>query len=169
MLLIEKSFGKVDNFIDVFVMDIRPWKGKLDACGAVGVITSIGTITNDKQLNKTKQPLPCPIGFTNIALRLIESFGNFHTAFFQLDLYQRQTIDQERDIKTAGSAIIVAVVDGDLIGDLIDIFAWVIRQEKKVFTGSIIKFDWEQITQILGAFKHCARVQKTDDLFPFRF
>ena len=38
----------------MFVGNIRPRKGKLDACGAVGVITGIGTITNDKQLNKAK-------------------------------------------------------------------------------------------------------------------
>ena len=82
-------------------------------------------------------------GFTNIALGLIKSFGNFHAAFFQFNLYQRQTINQECDIKTAGSAIIVTVINGDLVGDLIDIFAWVIGQEKKVFTGTIIKFDWK--------------------------
>ena len=110
----------------MFVGNIRPWKGKLDACGAVGVITGIGTITNHKKLNKTKQPLPCPIGFTNIALRLIKGFGNFHTAFFQLDLYQRQTIDQERDIKTAGSTIKITMIYRDLIGDLVYVFTWII-------------------------------------------
>ena len=40
----------------------------------------------------------------------------------------------------------------DLIGDLIDIFARIIRQEKKVFTGTIIELDWKLIPEIFGTF-----------------
>ena len=38
----------------------------------------------------------------------------------------------------------------DLIGDLIDIFARIIRKEKKVFTGTIIELDWKLIPEIFG-------------------
>ena len=41
----------------------------------------------------------------------------------------------------------------DLIGDLIDIFARIIRKEKKVFTGTIIELDWKLIPEIFGTFK----------------
>ena len=94
MLLIEKSVGKVDNFIDMFVADIGPGKGELDASRAVGVITGIGAITDHKQLDKAKQALSSPIGFTGVTLGLVKGFGYFHAALFQLDLNQWQTIDQ---------------------------------------------------------------------------
>src|SRR5690606_12685942 len=166
MLLIEKSVGKVDNFIDMFVADISPGKGELNASRAVGVVTGIGAITDHKQLNKAKQALSGPIGFTRIALGLVKGFGDFHAAFFQLDLNQWQTIDQQGHIKAASTAVIITVVDGDLISHLIDVFTWIIGQEKDVFACTIIKFDREQITQILGSFKYRSGIQKADDLLP---
>ncbi len=78
---LKKASAKSTISLMCLLVNIRPWKGKLDACGAVGVITGIGTITNHKQLDKTKQPLPSPIGFTNIALGLIKGFGDFHARF----------------------------------------------------------------------------------------
>ena len=108
-----------------------------------------------------------PISLTGITLGLIKGFGNFHTALFQFDLYQWQAIDQKCDIEATGAPIMITVVDGDLIGDLIDIFAWVIWQEKDVFTAAVIKFDWEQIAQFFSPFKYRSGTQEAADLFPF--
>ena len=82
-------------------------------------------------------------------------------------MYQGQAIDQKRDIEATGTPIMITVVDGDLIGDLIDIFTWIIWQEKNVLAAAIIKFDRKQIAQFFSPLKYRSGTEEAANLFPF--
>ena len=96
-----------------------------------------------------------------IALNLIICLFQFHTPFLQLNLHQRQAVDQYGNI----IATLTATFYRNLIGNLKFILTPFVTVEKfKPYTLSIVKLQWQQIPQFLGFLKRSAAFKIEHDL-----
>lgn len=65
----------------------------------ISVILSINTITDNKQLNILEQTTTNPEGIPMVTVNLIKGFFQAQPTSFKLNLYQRQAINQQRNVK----------------------------------------------------------------------
>lgn len=86
--------------------------------GGVGVIFRVRAIGDDENLHELIQPAGCPEAIPLIAVNLVERLPNGHTAAFQLNVNQRQTIDQHRHIIAIIMRSALLGGDGVLMDDL---------------------------------------------------
>lgn len=86
--------------------------------GGVGVIFRVRAIGDDENLHELIQPAGGPEAIPLIAVNLVERLPNGHTAAFQLNVNQRQTIDQHRHIIAIIMRSALLGGDGVLMDDL---------------------------------------------------
>ena len=86
--------------------------------GGVGVIFRVRAIGDDENLHELIQPAGGPEAIPLIAVDLVERLPNGHTAAFQLNVNQRQTIDQHRHIIAIIMRSALLSGDGILMDDL---------------------------------------------------
>ena len=136
-VLAEKGLGKVHEIGDNAVVGVRPEGGEFKAIagfgllgflrfgildmietGGIGIILRICAVGDHENLHKLVKPAGCPEAIPLIAVDLIEGFPNGNAPALQLDMDQRQTVDQHRHIIAVivGSAFLGR--DGILIDDL---------------------------------------------------
>ena len=113
-MLGEKCLCEVYQIGNDFVVPIRPERGKLKAvaglfgfvpslallfdvaaAGGVGIILRVGAVGDDENLDIFKQAACCPEAVALVALDLVERLADGHAAPLELDMYQRQTIDED--------------------------------------------------------------------------
>ena len=121
-MLGEKCLCEVYQIGNDFVVPIRPEGGELKAvaglfgfiaslallfdvavAGGVGIILRVGAVGDDKDLDIFKQAACRPEAVALVALDLVERLADGHAAPLELDMYQRQTVDE-------GSHVIARVV-----------------------------------------------------------
>ena len=154
-VLAEKSLGEVHKVRDNAVVRICPERSELKAvagfglfdflcfgvldvikAGGIGIILRIRTVGDHEDLHEFIQPAGCPETVPLIAVNLIECFPDGNAPALQLDMDQRQTIDQRRHIIAVivGSTLLgrdsiliddlkAVIVDALLINEL-DVFAF---------------------------------------------
>lgn len=113
-MLGEKRLCKVYQIGNDFVVPIRPEGGELKAvaglfgfvpslallfdvtaAGGIGIILRVGAVGDDENLDVFKQAACCPEAVALVALDLVERLADGHAAPLQLDMYQRQTVDED--------------------------------------------------------------------------
>lgn len=113
-MLGEKRLCKIHQIGNDFVVPVRPEGGELKAvaglfgfvpslallfdvaaAGGVGIILRVGAVGDDENLDIFKQAACCPEAVALVALDLVERLADGHTAPLELDMYQRQTIDED--------------------------------------------------------------------------
>lgn len=113
-MLGEKRLCEVYQIGNDFVVPIRPEGGELKAvaglfgfisslallfdvaaAGSVGIIFRVGAVGDDENLDIFKKAACCPEAVTLVALDLVERLADGHAAAFQLDMYQRQAVDED--------------------------------------------------------------------------
>ena len=136
-VLAEKGLGKVHEIGDNAVVGVRPEGGEFKAIagfgllgflrfgildmvetGGIGIILRICAVGDHENLHKLVKSAGCPEAIPLIAVDLIEGFPNGNAPALQLDMDQRQTVDQHCHIIAVivGSAFLGR--DGILIDDL---------------------------------------------------
>lgn len=65
------------------------------AAGGVGIIFRVCAVGDDENLDILKQAACCPEAVALVALDLVERLADGHAAPLQLDMYQRQTVDED--------------------------------------------------------------------------
>ena len=147
-MLGEKRLGEVDQVRNGLVSGVGPPAGKGKAVGiflsgffallfgkvpapnGIAVIFGQGAVTDDEQLHILEQAAARPKAVPLIAVDLVEGLANVHPTPFQLDMHQRQAIDQHGHIIAVGIVphrfILIddlqAVVVNALLVDQIDVF-----------------------------------------------
>ena len=118
-MLGEKRLCKIHQIGNDFVVPVRPEGGELKAvaglfgfvpslallfdvaaAGGVGIILRVGAVGDDENLDIFKQAACCPEAVALVALDLVERLADGHTAPLELDMYQRQTIDEDGHVET---------------------------------------------------------------------
>lgn len=113
-MLGEKRLCEVYQIGNDFVVPIRPERGELKAvaglfgfisslallfdvaaAGGVGIILRVGAVGDDENLDIFKQAAGCPEAVALVALDLVERLTDGHAAPLELDMYQRQTVDED--------------------------------------------------------------------------
>lgn len=113
-MLGEKCLCKIHQIGNDFVVPIRPEGGELKAvaglfgfvpspallfdvaaAGGVGIILRVGAVGDDENLDIFKQAAGCPEAVALVALDLVERLTDGHAAPLELDMYQRQTVDED--------------------------------------------------------------------------
>lgn len=113
-MLGEKCLCEVYQIGNDFVVPIRPEGGELKAvaglfgfvpsfallfdvaaAGGVGIILRVGAVGDDENLDVFKKPACCPEAVALVALDLVERLADGHAAAFELDMYQRQAVDED--------------------------------------------------------------------------
>ena len=116
-MLGEKCLGKIHQIGNDFVVPIRPEGGELKAvaglfgfisslallfdvaaAGGVGIILRVGAVGDDENLDVFKKAACCPESVALVALDLVERLADGHAAPLQLDMYQRQTVDEDSHV-----------------------------------------------------------------------
>ena len=136
-VLAEKGLGEVYKVRDNAVVRIRPERSELKAIagfgllgflrfgildmvetGGIGIVLRIRAVGDHEDLHKFIQPAGCPEAIPLIAVDLVKRLPNGNAPALQLDMDQRQTVDQHRHIIAVivGSAFLGR--DGILIDDL---------------------------------------------------
>ena len=136
-VLAEKGLGEVYKVRDNAVVRICPERSELKAIagfellgflrfgvldvietGGIGIVFRIRAVGDHEDLHEFIQSAGCPEAVPLIAVDLIEGFPNGNTPALQLDMDQRQTVDQHRHIIAVivGSAFLGR--DGILVDDL---------------------------------------------------
>ena len=127
-MLAEKSLGEVNKIGDNAVVRICPKRSefKAVACfgllgllcfcifdmietGGIGIVLCVRAVGNHEDLHKFVKPAGCPEAVPLIAVDLVEGFPNGNAPALQLDMDQRQTVDQHR-------YIIAVIVSSALLG-----------------------------------------------------
>ena len=110
--LVEKEVGEHIQVVERPVLGIRPVEREfVAAVRIVGKIACIHAVRYYEQLNIVEQPMKRRLVIT---LDLIVCLLQFHAAFLQLDLHQRKTVDENRDVVAA----LPMALNGYLIGNL---------------------------------------------------
>ena len=113
-MLGEKCLCEVYQIGNDFVVPIRPEGGELKAvaglfgfiaslallfdvaaAGGVGIIFRVGAVGDDENLDVFKKAACCPEAVALVALDLVERLADGHAAPLQLDMYQRQAVDED--------------------------------------------------------------------------
>ena len=113
-MLGEKRLCKVYQIGNDFVVPIRPEGGELKAvaglfgfvpslallfdvaaAGGVGIVFRVGAVGDDENLDVFKQAARGPEAVALVALDLVERLADGHAAPLELDMYQRQTVDED--------------------------------------------------------------------------
>ena len=113
-MLGEKRLCEVYQIGNDFVVPIRPERGELKAvaglfgfsaslallfdvaaAGGVGIILRVGAVGDHKNLDVFKKAACCPETVALVALDLVERLADGHAAPLQLDMYQRQAVDED--------------------------------------------------------------------------
>ena len=113
-MLGEKCLGEIHQIGNDFVVPIRPERGELKAVaglfgfvpslallfdvaasGGVGIILRVRAVGDDENLDIFKQAACCPEAVALVALDLVERLADGHAAPLQLDMYQRQAVDED--------------------------------------------------------------------------
>lgn len=116
-MLGEKCLCEVYQIGNDFVVPIRPEGGELKAvaglfgfisslallfdvaaAGGVGIVFRVCAVGNHKNLDIFKKAARCPEAVALVALDLVERLADGHAAPLQLDMYQRQTVDEDGHI-----------------------------------------------------------------------
>ena len=157
-MLCEKRSSKVDQIRNNAVMRVRPEAGKLKAVaclfltraalfvlilsiisGRIGIIFSIRAIGDNKNLHILKQSAASLKRLTLITVDLIERLTNWNTTAFQLNMDERQAIDQHRNIITVIVLCALLPADGILMKNLQAVIVNVLLVNKgDVFRGTVI-------------------------------
>ena len=115
---VQEGRGKGRQFADGLVVLSRPVKGLLKGLPpSVGVILRVDAVRNHEELHEVKESVAAPEGVFLVTLDLVEGLLHLQTAPLQLDLHQRQAVDQDRHVV----AIFVAALDGHLLRHLVAI------------------------------------------------
>ena len=113
-MLGEKCLCEVYQIGNDFVVPIRPERGELKAvaglfgfiaslallfdvtaAGGVGIIFCVRAVGNHKNLDVFKKAACCPEAVALVALDLVERLADGHAAPLELDMYQRQAVDED--------------------------------------------------------------------------
>ena len=86
--------------------------------GAVGIVLSVSTITDDKNLNILKQSATSPERISLIAVDLIERFTDSNTAPLKFDMNQWQAINKNGYIISVVMFSALILTNDILIDDL---------------------------------------------------
>ena len=108
----KEGAGEVQKIGNHLIAGIRPEGGKLEAMAGllfsgfpaglpdgvissgVGVILGVGAVGDDENLHILKEAAPRPEGVPLIAVDLVKGLPDGHAPALELDMYQRQAIDQ---------------------------------------------------------------------------
>ena len=157
-MLGKEGAGEVDEVWNHLVIGIRPEGGELKAvaglllfgfaggglpdgvkAGAVGIVLGVGAVGDDKNLHILEQATPRPEGIPLVAVDLVEGLSNGHSPAFQLNMYQRQAVDQHRHIVAVavfGSLLLAYLI---LVDDLETVVVDVLLiDEGDIFGGAVI-------------------------------
>lgn len=149
-MLGEKRLCKVYQIGNDFVVPVRPEGGELKAvaglfgfiaslallfdvaaAGGVRIIFRVGAVGDDENLDIFKQAACCPEAVALVTLDLVERLADGHAAPLELDMYQRQTVDEDghvvaRVVDACGLLVLVehlqAVVVDVLFVQQVDVF-----------------------------------------------
>ena len=113
-MLGEKCLCEVYQIGNDFVVPVRPEGGELKAvaglfgfiaslallfdvaaAGGVGIILRVGAVGDDENLDILKKAACRPEAVALVALDLVERLADGHAAPLQLDMYQRQAVDED--------------------------------------------------------------------------
>lgn len=116
-MLGEKCLSKIHQIGNDFVVPIRPEGGELKAvaglfafaaslallfdvaaAGGIGIILRVGAVGDDEKLDIFKKAACCPEAVALVALDLVERLADGHAAPLELDMYQRQTVDEDSHV-----------------------------------------------------------------------
>ena len=101
------------------------------AAGGVRIIFRVGAVGDDENLDIFKQAACCPEAVALVTLDLVERLADGHAAPLELDMYQRQTVDEDghvvaRVVDACGLLVLVehlqAVVVDVLFVQQVDVF-----------------------------------------------
>ena len=175
-VLAEKGLGKVHKIGDNAVVRIRPERSELKAIagfgllgflrfgildmvetGGIGIILRICAVGDHEDLHEFIQSAGCPEAIPLIAVDLIEGFPNGNAPALQLDMDQRQAVDQHRHIIAVivGSAFLGR--DGILIDDLQAVVVYALLVNKlNIFAFPVIPAEHLHIVLLdqAGLFKN---------------
>ena len=113
-MLGEKRLCKIHQIGNDFVVPVRPEGGELKAvaglfgfiaslallfdvaaAGGVGIILRVCAVGDDENLDVFKKAACCPESVALVALDLVERLADGHAAPLELDMYQRQAVDED--------------------------------------------------------------------------
>jgi hypothetical protein len=101
MTWLEKLLSKIHQLRDFLIVCISSVKRLLEIMVfVIGVVFGIHSIGNHKQLHKLKQSMIARKRMFSISLDLFECLSELQSSSFEFDMYQWQSIDQNRHIKT---------------------------------------------------------------------
>lgn len=157
-MLGKEGAGEVDEVGDHLVVGVRPERGKLKAvagfllfglaggrlpdgieAGGVGVVLSVGAVGDDKYLHILKQAASRPEGVPLVAVDLVEGLPDGHAPALELDMYQRQAVDQHRHIIAVIVACPLLLAHLILVDDLETVVVDVLLvNERDIFGGAVV-------------------------------
>ena len=152
----EKRLGKVDQIGDDPVVRVSPERGELKAVGGlallsagllmhgvparrIGVILGVAAVRDHKDLDILKQPAAGKEAVALIAVDLVERLADRDAAAFELDMYHRQTVDEDRNVIAV--VVLGAVIPADLIlvNDLHKVVVDVLLVDQRdVLAGAVV-------------------------------
>lgn len=116
-MLGEKHLCEVYQISNDFVVPIRPEGGELKAvaglfgfiaslallfdvaaAGGVGIVFRVCAVGDDENLDIFKKAACCPEAVALVALDLVERLADGDAAPLELDMYQRQTVDEDSHV-----------------------------------------------------------------------
>ena len=118
-MLGEKCLCEVYQIGNDFVVPVRPEGGELKAvaglfgfvpslallfdvaaAGGVGIVFRVGAVGDDENLDVFKKTVRGPEAVALVALDLVERLADGHAAPLELDMYQRQAVDEDGHVVT---------------------------------------------------------------------
>ena len=152
----EKRLGEVDQIGDDPVVRVSPERSEFKAVGGlallsagllmhgvpargVGVILSVRAVRDHKDLDILKEPAAGKEAVALIAVDLVERLADRDAAAFELDMYHRQTVDEDRDVIAV--VVLGAVIPADLIlvDDLHEVVVDILLVDQRdVLAGAVV-------------------------------
>ena len=155
-MLGEKRLGKVDQIGDDPVVRVSPERSEFKAVGGlallsagllmhgvpargVGVILGVAAVRDHEDLDILKQTAPGKEAVALIAVDLVERLADRDAAAFELDMYHRQTVDEDRDVIAVVVLCTFIPADLILVDDLyIIIMDILLVDQQNVLAGAVV-------------------------------
>ena len=165
MAFIEECTGEIAQTIDAVVLFIRPVKGlHFGLLALIGVIFCVHPVRDDKDLHILEKPKARCKALAMITIDLIKGFSDLNPPAFQLNMHQRQTIDQDRHIIAINAVAFLC----DLMHHLKSVLApFVGVEEIDADLLSIITSEPEFLAENMGTLKNISLIEVVEDTEKF--
>ena len=149
MLAVQESRGEGGQLADRLVILAGPVKRLFEGLfPGVGVIFRVHPVADHEELDEVKQALRAPVTVLLVTLDLVKGLLHLQPAPLQLDLHQRQAVDEDGHVV---AVLVSAAIHRHLLRHLIAVPQWIHRvEELQINRGPVFSIQLHPVPQDLG-------------------